>query len=71
MLLKSNFELSISMHFEVQFSVRLCELSQILIDRAIQDIKARMIPSLKLAKELFGNFGPITSLAFSTTGYYY
>ena len=53
MLLKLNLELSKDKHFDVHFSGRVCELSQIFIDRAIQDIIATKICSLKIAKELF------------------
>ena len=56
MLLKLNLELSIGKHFDVQISDRGCELSQIFNDRAIQDIIATIILSLKLATELFEKF---------------
>ena len=56
MLLKLNLELSIGKHFDVEISDRGCELSQIFNDRAIQDLIATIILSLKLATELFEKF---------------
>ena len=63
--LEMNSELSKGKHFEVQFSVRIREYSQFFNNRAIQDIIATIILSLKLAKELFEQSWPITSLELS------
>ena len=53
MLLKLDFEISMVSQFEVQFSVRVWELSQDFVDRAIQDMIATIILRLKQTKELF------------------